>query len=82
MFIMSSLEKLYIPPPITAIDYKLIRKTNDEWLKEKLAWNNEQGCSHTKCFVTHANPSMTIDYANIQHVQGTLPWDSSLDTAR
>lgn len=55
------------PEPITAIDYELIRTANEKWLEKQLAqmWNNEQGCTHTKCFVTTANPSISKQILNM-----------------
>lgn len=55
------------PEPLTAINYKLIRDTNAKWLYSQLAqmWNNVQGCSHTKCFVNQADPSITKQILNM-----------------
>lgn len=55
------------PEPITALDYKLIRKTNEERLENQLAqmWRNERGCAHTKYFISHADPSIANQVINM-----------------
>lgn len=55
------------PEPITAIDYTLVKKINEEGQEQQTAqmWSSEKGCSHTKCFINGANSSITEQLLNM-----------------
>lgn len=55
------------PEPITAIDYKMVRAANDEWLDNQIAqmWHSVQGCAHAKCFINSADISLTKQINNM-----------------